>query len=90
MQFATIRQLKNQTSKIIAQSHQGREVVITRHGNPMALLVPVDEESLEDFILVKHFNLERALAWAKKTHRRKKLITLDQKIAATGENTRHG
>ncbi|MBI4411087.1 MAG: type II toxin-antitoxin system Phd/YefM family antitoxin [Deltaproteobacteria bacterium] len=89
MQFATIRQLKNQTSKILEQSHQGRDVVITRHGSPLALLVSVDEESLEDFILVKHFNLERAFLGAKKAHRQKKLPTLDQKIASLRKDARH-
>ena len=50
-----IRELKNRTSSILRQVREDRaEYVITRHGRPVAVLLPVNEEDQEDYVLAHH------------------------------------
>ena len=43
-----VRELKNQTTKVIRNVRENQaEYVITYHGRPVAVLLPVDEEWLE-------------------------------------------
>lgn len=47
-----IRELARNASKVVEQVKRSRRpTLITRHGRPVAALVPVDEEELEDWIL---------------------------------------
>jgi len=47
-----IRELGRNPSKIIAHIVEaGRPVIVTNQGRPVAVLVPVDEAEVEDFIL---------------------------------------
>lgn len=48
MRFYTVAELKTNASKILASSRkEEKEAVITRHGKPTALLIPITEEELE-------------------------------------------
>jgi prevent-host-death family protein len=50
-----VRELKNRTSEILrAVREEGTEYVVTYQGRPMAVLLPVDEEDLEDYVLAHH------------------------------------
>ena len=50
-----VRELKNRTSEILrAVREEGTEYVITYQGRPMAILLPIDEEDLEDYVLAHH------------------------------------
>lgn len=47
-----IRELARHASRIVERvKTTGRPTLITRHGRPVAALVPVDEAELEDWIL---------------------------------------
>lgn len=48
MKFYSVAELKTHASRILALSGKARrEAVITRHGRPLALLVPISEDELE-------------------------------------------
>jgi prevent-host-death family protein len=48
MKFYTIAELKTHASKIMEETHKyHRDALITRHGKPMAMIVPITEEELE-------------------------------------------
>ena len=50
-----IRELKNRTSAILRQVREERaEYVITHQGRPVAVILPVDDEDLEDYVLAHH------------------------------------
>ena len=66
MKFATIRELNSGTSQVLKDAEQNDGVVITKFGKPRYLLVEIDEDELEDFILAKHYNLETAFEKARK------------------------
>lgn len=47
-----IRELQRRSSEIVAELERSRRpALVTRHGKPIAVLSPVDEDALEDFIL---------------------------------------
>lgn len=47
-----IRDLARQASQVVDEVEKtGRPALITRHGKPVAALVPVDESELEDWVL---------------------------------------
>ena len=50
-----IRELKNRTSEIMRTvREEGAEYIITYQGRPMAVLLPIDEDGLEDYVLSHH------------------------------------
>lgn len=56
-----IRELARQASQVVAQVETtGRPMLITRHGKPVAALIPIDESELEDWILANAPEFVRA------------------------------
>jgi prevent-host-death family protein len=54
MNTVTIRDLSRNPSSVVADvARTGRPALVTRHGAPVAALVPVDPADLEDLILSK-------------------------------------
>lgn len=48
----SIRDLANNASAVVDQvATSGRPAVVTKHGKPVAALVPIDQEALEDWVL---------------------------------------
>lgn len=46
--FATVRDLKNQTTSLIREAERGKAVVVTRRGKPVATLKPFEEKDLNE------------------------------------------
>lgn len=53
MKFVAMRELRNDTSKLLDRLVK-EDLVVTRNGKPAAALVYLDEDLLEDFILARH------------------------------------
>jgi prevent-host-death family protein len=51
MKFANVRELKAKTSAVLRTVKNGNTVLITTHGRPTALVVPVSEDNIEDALL---------------------------------------
>lgn len=68
MEFVNIKELTRSPSKYIKLANENDEIVITQNGHPYALLVKIDDEELEDYILAKHFDLEKEFEIAKQEH----------------------
>ena len=66
MKFVNIRELSRSPSKYVKLANEENDIIITRNGHPYALLSKINEDELEDFILAKHFNLEKEFNTAKK------------------------
>ncbi len=48
----SIRDLANNASAVVDQvATSGRPAVVTKHGKPIAAVVPIDQEALEDWVL---------------------------------------
>ena len=60
-----IRELARKASHIVKQVQStGRPELITRHGKPVAALIPIDESELEDWILSNAPEFVRAMRQA--------------------------
>ena len=51
MKFTNERELKSKTSEMLRTVERGKTVLVTTHGRPTAMLVPVTEEDIEDALL---------------------------------------
>jgi prevent-host-death family protein len=45
--FATVRELKNQTTALIREAEKGKAVIVTRRGKPVATLKPFEQKDVE-------------------------------------------
>ena len=50
MRFATFKQLRLDTASVIRDAGESDSVIVTRRGKPVAVVLPVTEESLEDVL----------------------------------------
>ena len=48
MKFTSVRELKAKTSEMLRTVERGNTVIVTTHGRPTAMLVPVTEDDIED------------------------------------------
>jgi prevent-host-death family protein len=51
VKFTNVRELKSKTSEMLRTVASGNTVLVTTHGRPTALLVPVTEDDIEDALL---------------------------------------
>ena len=51
MKFTNVRELKAKTSEMLRTVEKGNTVLVTTHGRPTAMLVPVTEDDIEDALL---------------------------------------
>lgn len=51
MRFTNVRELKAKTSEMLRTVEKGNTVLVTTHGRPTAMLVPVTEKDIEDALL---------------------------------------
>ncbi len=51
MRFTNVRELKAKTSEMLRTVEKGNTVLVTTHGRPTAMLVPVTEDDIEDALL---------------------------------------
>jgi len=54
MSTISIRDLQRNTSRVVADVADSKQAaLVTRHGEPVAALVPIDAQDLEDYLLSK-------------------------------------
>ena len=70
MKFVTIRELKINGSKVI-DALNAEDAIITRHGKPVAALVPLDEDTIEEFIMTHNPKFLASLSRAYKEYQQK-------------------
>lgn len=51
MKFTNVRELKAKTSAVLRTVEKGDTVLVTTHGRPTAMLVPISEDDIEDAML---------------------------------------
>ena len=76
MKFATVRNLKNQTSAMLRLAAQATDVLITSHGKPVAVLYGLGEEDLEDYVLSRHEGLRQSIEDADRDYQKRGGIPL--------------
>lgn len=51
VKFTNVRELKAKTSEMLRTVERGNTVLVTNHGRPTAMLIPVTEDDIEDAML---------------------------------------
>jgi prevent-host-death family protein len=61
VKFTNVRELKAKTSEMLRTVERGNTVLVTTHGRPTAMLVPVTEDDIEDALLAYSPKLRRKI-----------------------------
>ncbi len=78
MKFTNIRGLKAKTSEILRTVEKGNTVLVTNHGRPTAMLVPVTEDDIEDALLAYSPVLRRKIEAGLRDIRSGRTIRLEE------------
>lgn len=54
MTAVKVTDLKNHATQIMRRVEKGGEFTVTRRGRPIAVILPIGDEDLEDWILANH------------------------------------
>lgn len=76
MRLVTIRELKINGSRVIDDLKR-EDAVITKRGKPVATLVPIDEDTIEEFVIAHNPQLLRQFSRAYEEYRKKGGVDLD-------------
>lgn len=58
---AGVRDLKNRTSELLRKARSEGSVIVTNHGKPVAAVIPLDPEDVEDFLLAHNPKIQAAV-----------------------------
>jgi prevent-host-death family protein len=61
VKFTNVRELKAKTSQMLRTVEKGNTVLVTTHGRPTAMLVPVTEDDIEDALLAHSPQLRKKI-----------------------------
>ena len=89
MKFTNVRELKAKTSEMLRIVERGNTLLVTTHGRPTAMLVPVTEDDIEDALLAYSPTLRKKIEAGLKDIRasRTKLLS-DYKATRTKKKIR--
>lgn len=78
MKFTNVRELKARTSEMLRTVEKGNTVLVTTHGRPTAMLVPVSEDDIEDALLAYSPQLRKKIEAGLRDIREGKTLPLDE------------
>jgi prevent-host-death family protein len=82
MAAVNVRELARNTSKVIDDVERSkRPAIITRSGRPVAAVVPIDFDALEDWILANAPVFVEGMRQAEEEFRRGETISMDELFA---------
>lgn len=59
MKFTDFKEFKNKLNKFVDIAIKGEHIIITKLGKPIISLSGISNDEIEDFILAKHFKLDK-------------------------------
>jgi prevent-host-death family protein len=89
MATVNIRELARNTSKVIDDvARRHRATLVTRSGRPVAAVIPIDSEALEDWILANAPEFVEGMRLADEEMKRGETVSLDDLLAAEKRKTK--
>lgn len=80
-----VRELKNRATEIVRQVEEsGSAVVVTRHGRPTALILPIDSPEAEGYVLAHAPEIVASLRQARADLREGRTVSADEYRARRG------
>ena len=87
--FVTIRDLQRNPSEVVNEvEHSGRPAIVTRNGKPVAAIMAIDEEALEDFVLANAPEFVKAMQAADAELASGKTTSLADHLASRSSSSR--
>ena len=88
MVMVSIKELHDDTSAVIRRLRERGPIIVTRHGKPVAVIQPITEEELEDFVLVHHPDFHEGLKEALGDYAARRIKPLSEVKADLGLSNR--
>ena len=84
MKTIGVRELKNHVSEYLRSLSKDEPVVITRNGKPVAAMISLEPDELEDFILAHNPKVQKMVRKGIREIERGEYLTVDELLASTG------
>lgn len=81
MKVANTVTLKNKTNELLRYVMKGEPVIITFRGKPAALITPLTEDDLEDFVLEHSPKVRKMIEEAEADRKAGRIVPLDRYLA---------
>ncbi len=82
MKFANIRELQKDASGIISLVEKGEDVLITKHGKPAAVIYPLSEGVIEDYMIQHSPSIRKKIAEGLKDVKEGRVTPIDNLLKA--------
>jgi prevent-host-death family protein len=82
MKFANVKELQKDASGIISLVEKGEDVIITKRGKPAAVIYPLTEDMIEDYMIQHSPSVRKKIEEGLKESREGKIISLRDIIKA--------
>jgi prevent-host-death family protein len=82
MKFANVKELQKDASGIISLVEKGEDVIITKRGKPAAVIYPLSEDEIEDYMIQHSPNIRKKIEEGLKDRREGKVIAIRDLIKA--------
>ncbi|MBU4386532.1 MAG: type II toxin-antitoxin system Phd/YefM family antitoxin [Actinobacteria bacterium] len=82
MKTIGVRDLKNHVSEYLRSLSKDEPVVITRNGKPVAAMISLEPDELEDFILAHSPKVQKMVRKGIKEIKRGEFFTVDELMAS--------
>lgn len=88
MKFANIRELQKDASGLVSLVEKGEDVIITKHGKPAAVIYPLTEDMIEDYMIQHSPAIKRKLEEGLKDAREGRVVPIEDLLKARKERKR--
>lgn len=84
MVTAGVRELKNRTSEFLRRTRTEGPVIITSHGKPVAAMIPLEPDEVEDFLLAHSPKIQAAVKRGMKDIEASRVHTVEELLKEEG------
>jgi len=82
MKYANIKELQKDASGIISRVERGEDVIITKRGKPTAVIYPLSEDVIEDYMIQHSPSMRRKIKEGLKDVREGRIIPVGELLKA--------
>lgn len=80
MRFANIRKLQRDASSLVSLVEKGEDVIITKHGKPAAVIYPLSEDMMEDYMIQHSPTIRKKIDEGLKDAREGRVIPIEDML----------
>jgi len=84
VKFANIRDLQKDASGLVSLAEKGEDIIITKRGKPAAVIYPLTEDMIEDYMIQHSPSIKKKLAEGMKDAREGRVVSLDNMFKRRG------